>query len=112
VVVFMLVLEEKPRSTTRTRTKNHLIWAACRRLRRKCRQAMLEHLPVKTSQKTRLFTNLYEYRLCPCTDTRGLTKVNKTVRLPVKLFTKTCIRCLNMEEPYDPYVLTLQQPDS
>ena len=66
------------------------------------RQLMLEHPSVKTSEKMRQFTNLYEYRLCPCMGSGGLTKVNKTVWLPVKLLAKTRSRCLNMEEPCGP----------
>jgi len=56
---------------------------------------MLEHLSVKTFQKlifSQIFTNTGSAH-------GFLTKANKTVQLPVKLFTKTRIRCLNMEEP-------------
>ena len=67
-----------------------------------CPKPMLEHPHGKTAQKFRLFTNLYEPR--PDRELIGpspLTKVNKTALLSVKLFTKTRIRCLNMESRAD-----------
>ena len=75
---------------------------------------MLEHPQPKPSTKlgvSQIFTIL---AIRMIGNLGSLTKVNKTALLSVKLFAKTCIRCLNMEEPDGLYWLRviLDQPDS